>query len=104
MSLQVEGTFRDGTKLVTVHNPFTRENGDLALALHGSFLPGDISELTQGFFEQTGTLESVVSDGESATVICFLIPSICGFFATLSMQCHHYQPFQYFWKKHCLVK
>jgi urease len=39
MSLQVEGTFRDGTKLVTVHNPFTRENGDLALALHGSFLP-----------------------------------------------------------------
>ncbi len=40
MSLQVEGTFRDGTKLVTVHNPFTRENGDLALALHGSFLPG----------------------------------------------------------------
>jgi urease len=39
-TVQVEGTFRDGTKLVTVHNPFTRENGDLALALHGSFLPG----------------------------------------------------------------
>ncbi|KAH8963484.1 hypothetical protein BDL97_04G013900 [Sphagnum fallax] len=38
-TVQVEGTFRDGTKLVTVHNPFTRENGDLALALHGSFLP-----------------------------------------------------------------
>lgn len=38
--LQVEGTFRDGTKLVTVHDPFSSEDGDLALALHGSFLPG----------------------------------------------------------------
>lgn len=39
-SLQVEGTFKDGTKLVTIHNPFSRQDGDLALALHGSFLPG----------------------------------------------------------------
>lgn len=37
--VQVEGTFRDGTKLVTVHDPIAREHGDLALALHGSFLP-----------------------------------------------------------------
>jgi urease len=37
--VQVEGTFRDGTKLVTVHEPICREQGDLALALHGSFLP-----------------------------------------------------------------
>lgn len=37
---QVEGTFRDGTKLVTIHTPFCLEDGDLALALHGSFLPG----------------------------------------------------------------
>lgn len=37
--VQVEGTFPDGTKLVTVHHPITRENGDLTLALHGSFLP-----------------------------------------------------------------
>ena len=36
---QVEGTFPDGTKLVTVHRPIASENGDLALALHGSFLP-----------------------------------------------------------------
>jgi urease beta subunit len=35
----VEGTFPDGSKLVTVHHPIARENGDLALALHGSFLP-----------------------------------------------------------------
>lgn len=38
-SVQVEGTFRDGTKLVTIHEPFSSEDGDLALALHGSFLP-----------------------------------------------------------------
>jgi urease subunit gamma/beta len=37
--VQVEGTFRDGTKLLTVHAPIVREHGDLALALHGSFLP-----------------------------------------------------------------
>lgn len=37
--VQVEGTFPDGSKLVTVHHPIAGENGDLALALHGSFLP-----------------------------------------------------------------
>ncbi len=37
--VQVEGTFPDGTKLVTVHYPIASENGDLALALYGSFLP-----------------------------------------------------------------
>lgn len=37
--VQVEGTFADGSKLVTVHQPIAREDGDLRLALHGSFLP-----------------------------------------------------------------
>ncbi len=37
--VQVEGTFDDGTKLVTVHDPICLPQGDLALALHGSFLP-----------------------------------------------------------------
>jgi len=37
--VQVEGTFRDGSKLVTVHHPIASENGNLTLALHGSFLP-----------------------------------------------------------------
>jgi len=37
--VQVEGTFADGTKLVTVHHPIATDHGDLALALHGSFLP-----------------------------------------------------------------
>jgi urease subunit gamma/beta len=37
--VQVEGTFPDGTKLVTVHDPIVADHGDLALALYGSFLP-----------------------------------------------------------------
>jgi urease subunit gamma/beta len=37
--VQVEGTFPDGTKLVTVHHPVAADDGDLTLALFGSFLP-----------------------------------------------------------------
>lgn len=37
--VQVEGTFEDGTKLVTVHEPISSMQGDLALALWGTFLP-----------------------------------------------------------------
>ncbi|HYE30994.1 MAG TPA: urease subunit beta [Methylomirabilota bacterium] len=37
--VQVEGTFPDGTKLVTVHHPIASDDGDLDLALYGSFLP-----------------------------------------------------------------
>jgi urease subunit gamma/beta len=37
--VHVEGTFPDGTKLVAVRNPIAAAAGDLALALHGSFLP-----------------------------------------------------------------
>ncbi len=36
--VQVEGTFPDGTKLVTVHSPIVAERGDPALWLYGSFL------------------------------------------------------------------
>src|SRR5580704_17671270 len=39
LEVQVEGTFPDGTKLVTVHRPIALDRVDLALALHGSFLP-----------------------------------------------------------------
>jgi len=39
--VQVEGTFPDGTKLVTVHHPIAAQAGDRALALYGSFLPVD---------------------------------------------------------------
>jgi urease subunit gamma/beta len=39
VEVQVEGTFPDGSKLVTVHHPIAAERGNLELALYGSFLP-----------------------------------------------------------------
>jgi urease subunit gamma/beta len=39
VEVQVEGTFPDGTKLVTLHSPIALEEVDLSLALFGSFLP-----------------------------------------------------------------
>ncbi|CAO2147365.1 unnamed protein product [Urochloa humidicola] len=38
-TVQVEGTFMDGTKLITVHDPISLDDGNMVLALHGSFLP-----------------------------------------------------------------
>lgn len=38
VEVQVEGTFPDGTKLVTVHTPICRESGNPDLALYGSGL------------------------------------------------------------------
>jgi urease subunit gamma/beta len=37
--VQVEGTFPDGTKLVTIHHPIVAVRGNRTLALYGSFLP-----------------------------------------------------------------
>lgn len=37
--IQVEGTFKDGVFLVTVHEPITSRDGDIGLALYGSFFP-----------------------------------------------------------------
>ena len=46
--VQVEGTFPDGTKLVTVHHPIVAERGDRALAFYGSFLtPERVAALGQ---------------------------------------------------------
>lgn len=38
-TVQVEATFEDGTKLLSIHSPISSRDGDLSLALHGSFLP-----------------------------------------------------------------
>ena len=65
--VQVEGTFPDGSKLVTVHHPIARENGDLALALYGSFLP--VPELSKfGRSDDTQLIpgEYEVKEGEIA--------------------------------------
>lgn len=40
----------DGTKLITIHNPIASDNGNLELALYGSFLPGSLS---RGLLAQT---------------------------------------------------
>lgn len=37
--VQIEGTFPDGTYLVTVHDPICTDNGNIELALYGSFYP-----------------------------------------------------------------
>lgn len=37
--LQIEGTFTTGTHLVTVDQPVSTSDGDIKLALYGSFLP-----------------------------------------------------------------
>ncbi|KAM0751713.1 urease [Meredithblackwellia eburnea MCA 4105] len=37
--IQVEGAFPDGVFLVTVHDPIASAQGDLSMALYGSFLP-----------------------------------------------------------------
>jgi urease subunit gamma/beta len=43
--VQVEGTFPDGTKLVTVHHPIITARGSRELALYGSFItPSTVSE------------------------------------------------------------
>ncbi|KAK9108432.1 hypothetical protein Syun_024443 [Stephania yunnanensis] len=38
-TVQVEGTFPDGTKLITIHDAIALDDGNLELALYGSFLP-----------------------------------------------------------------
>jgi urease subunit gamma/beta len=66
--VQVEGTFPDGTKLVTVHHPIVEEHGDLTLALYGSFLmppatkPGGIGREAIALDDEPGA--RLVSDGE----------------------------------------
>jgi urease subunit gamma/beta len=67
--VQVEGTFPDGTKLVTVHHPIVAERGDRALALFGSFLAVDTT-LAAGVAGQPASPQdgapgaTIVADGE----------------------------------------
>jgi urease subunit gamma/beta len=62
--VQVEGTFPDGTKLVTVHHPIVADHGDLALALYGSFLPVPDRARFAEVPSQIGAGEILVGDGE----------------------------------------
>jgi urease subunit gamma/beta len=65
--VQVEGTFPDGTKLVTVHHPIVAEYGDASLAFYGSFItahaagPGAVGRAA---VEQDGSPGSlIIGDG-----------------------------------------
>jgi urease subunit gamma/beta len=67
--VQVEGTFPDGAKLVTVHHPLSLDNGNLALALYGSFLPiPPLDAFTQSSVPGTGQAvepgELLIAPGE----------------------------------------
>ena len=62
--VQVEGTFPDGSKLVTVHHPIASENGDLKLALHGSFLPVPKLSVFKPVAKELIPGSSEIKDGE----------------------------------------
>src|ERR1041384_8171659 len=62
--VQVEGTFPDGSKLVTVHHPIASENGDLALALQGSFLPVPDVSVFKSIADDGDPGAAEVRDGE----------------------------------------
>jgi len=64
--VQVEGTFPDGSKLVTVHHPIARDDGDLRLALFGSFLP--VPPLSIFAHPSLGVLPETITPGEVSTL------------------------------------
>lgn len=43
--LQIEGTFATGTHLITLENPISSDEGDIKMALYGSFLPAPSNDL-----------------------------------------------------------
>jgi urease subunit gamma/beta len=75
--VHIEGTFPDGTKLVAIRNPIIAEDGDLALALYGSFFPvpalsafkktADASIMPGEYFPADGDL--TLNEGRPATEI-----------------------------------
>ena len=66
VEVQVEGTFPDGSKLVTVHHPIAADHGNLELALYGSFLPLPTAgqSLVSGFSRTVTPGEILPADGE----------------------------------------
>jgi urease subunit gamma/beta len=63
VEVQVEGTFPDGSKLVTVHHPIAAEHGNMDLALYGSFLPAPKREAA-GKAHTTDVVPAFRSAGE----------------------------------------
>jgi urease subunit gamma/beta len=67
VEVQIEGTFPDGSKLVTVHHPIAAERGNMELALYGSFLPVPVKAgeyAASGFSRTVGPGEILPADGD----------------------------------------
>jgi urease subunit gamma/beta len=62
--VQVEGTFPDGTKLVTVHHPIAAIDGNLELALHGTFLPTPALSTFGEFSDSTSETQILPESGD----------------------------------------
>jgi urease subunit gamma/beta len=62
--VQVEGTFPDGSKLVTVHHPIASQSGNLSLALHGSFLPVPDASVFKTMLDDGEPGSCVIKEGE----------------------------------------
>jgi len=60
--VQIEGTFPDGTKLVTVHNPICRKNGESELALYGSGLTRTQTPWSPDNIASTSSGKTTVAD------------------------------------------
>ena len=76
--VQVEGTFPDGVKLVTIHHPICRETGDLSLALYGSGLfladaaprtPASDESITPGEYILSTTPITLNQDRETVELV-----------------------------------
>ncbi|KAL2127722.1 hypothetical protein VTI74DRAFT_10266 [Chaetomium olivicolor] len=65
--VQVEGTFPAGTFLVTVQNPIATDDGDLARALYGSFLP--VPENADELFPMPGP-DEYAAEKQPGAVVC----------------------------------
>ncbi len=61
--VQVECTFPDGTKLVTVHSPITLDFGNMKDALYGSFLPVPLNKSFYPSKEEELLRKTIVSPG-----------------------------------------
>jgi len=64
--IMIEGTFPTGTYLVTVHHPISSDDGDLAKALYGSFLP--IPDINLFELPQAEEYEATKQPGAVVTV------------------------------------
>lgn len=62
-TVQVEGTFIDGTKLITIHDPVCCDNGNIELALLGSFLPVPSLDMFSGDLEDSMPGKIIFGEG-----------------------------------------